>query len=294
MDNQDSLGFETTLIGQGLGQFKGWMPGLVLTHLDTKHYNHVLDVLEEGRFTGSFSQLSNAWQKETQITENVLNVLNKGKDALLQFAFLQKYQGDPALRDRLVKEGKWSESQEKEYQKRRETLRLEMERFKDNSTDPKIKSLTDIDEFMRMRARSVNQTIAEVRWILGSYMTIALLGGLGPEDDKWAKRHKGTRILMKALSKARLEMGFMLNPMDAIMMMKSPFPVIQLLVDAQKAIRNFYQESRDAFLGVDNNRDKSPFGYYTLPYLIPGFNQARSIFEPYKQDQINKYESHSR
>lgn len=289
MDDSDVLGYNVFLGGKVVGQFKGWAPGLVLSHISPKKYDNVLKLITEGRFSGTTQEIVNAWQVEVGIAENMMGMLKMGKDAALQLMLLKSYQGDPEKRAKLMREDKWSDAAEKKYNTKREALALEMEIWKRNSTDPKILALTDIDEFMRMRTRSVNSTFSELRWVIGSYMAMVLLGGLGPEDDKWVNRYRSSRVLMKILAKARLEMGFMLNPMDMLQMFKSPIPVLQVLTDAQKGVSNFFDEGYKIITGKKDNRDKTPLLYYTLPYLLPGYAKAKQIVEPHAQDKKNPY-----
>ena len=165
--------------------------------------------------------------------------------------------------------------------------------FKRESTDPRVKALTDVDAYAAMRARSINQTMTNLRAIIASYAILSTLSSLGPDDDKWVAQNKAVRILMKVLFKSQLELSFVVNPSDIVGMIRSPFPVIGLLIDAQKIVTNGIQETMELITGDVNKRDKTPLGYHLFKFA-PGFNQGRRVFEIFEQDKQNPYDFNSR
>ena len=294
MDNSDIKGYEVHLLGQSSMHFKGWMPDLMRAHFGSTKFDSVLDTLDEGRFTGTTKELfREAWSNERTLSSNLKSSLGSAADLVLQLMYLKKYQGDPKRRAEMKAKGKWTDAQEEAYQLKRESLAMEMEMFKRESTDPRVKALTDVDAYAAMRSRSINQTLTQLRALIASYAILSALGAIGPDDDKWVAQNKATRILMKTLFKSQLELGFVVNPNDIVSMIRSPFPVIGLLLDAQKVVTNGVQESWELMTGVENKRDKTPIGYHTLKFF-PGFAQFRRFYELYQQDQQNPYDFDSR
>ena len=212
---------------------------------------------------------------------------------------LKKFAGDPARREKLMKKGKWTDTMEADYQAKRESLQLEMERFKMNSTDPNILNMTDVEEFMRMRTRSVKRSLAEIRSIIGMYLLFNFLGALGPDDEKFMQQHYATRQIMKVLGRARRELGFVLDPREFTIMLRGGIPVIGLLNDAIKVIDNGFGETYKLMrgeqtfyqsIGLERRRgnDKTPL-FYHLSKFVPGVTKARQIIEPFPQDKVNPY-----
>ena len=248
MDNSDIKGYEVHLLGQSSMHFKGWMPDLMRAHFGSTKYDSVLDTLDEGRFTGTGKEMfREAWSQERGLASNLKSTLGESANLVLQLMYLKKYQGDPKRRAELKAKGKWTDAQEEAYQLRRESLAMEMEMFKRESTDPRVKALTDVDAYAAMRSRSINQTMTNLRAIIASY---AILSALGPDDDKWVAQNKAVRILMKVLFKSQLELGFVVNPSDIVGMIRSPFPVIGLLIDS-KGVKSVINEISDLQKEID-------------------------------------------
>jgi hypothetical protein len=294
MDNSDIKGYEVHMLGQAGMHFKGWMPDLSRAYFGNTKYDTVLDTLDEGRFTGTGKEMfREAWSQERGLASNLKSTLGESANLVLQLMYLKKYQGDPKRRAELKAKGKWTDAQEEAYQLRRESLAMEMEMFKRESTDPRVKALTDVDAYAAMRSRSINQTMTNLRAIIASYAILSALSALGPDDDKWVAQNKAVRILMKVLFKSQLELGFVVNPSDIVGMIRSPFPVIGLLIDAQKIVTNGIQETMELITGDVNKRDKTPLGYHTFKF-VPGFNQGRRVVEIFEQDRQNPYDFDSR
>ena len=294
MDNSDIKGYEVHLLGQASMHFKGWMPDLVRSHFGGTKYDFNLKTLDEGRFVGTGKELfREAWNNEKTLASNLKSTLGASADLVLQLMYLKKYQGDPKRRAEMQAKNKWTDAQEEAYQLKRQSLTMEMEMFKRESTDPRIKAMTDVDAYAAMRSRSINQTLTQFRALIAAYGILSMLGAIGPDDDKWIQQNKAARITMKALFKAQLELGFVINPSDIVGMIRSPFPVIGVILDAQKVVTNGVQESWDLINGVENKRDKTPLGYHTFKFF-PGFSKLRQMIEIYDQDKKNPYDFDSR
>tara|TARA_R110002110_G_scaffold77027_9_gene202551 strand:+ start:24 stop:1664 length:1641 start_codon:yes stop_codon:yes gene_type:complete len=299
MDSTDIVAAKLTLMGQMLGQFKWWMPGLLAERFKGRRFNPVLKYLEEGRYQGMGRELiSNAnMGMDKGLRQNLIGSLQVGVDAMMQLTMLKRFQGDPIRRQKLMDKGKWSDKQEASYQAKRTALELEMKQFKMNSTNPDLLNL-DLDAYVKMRSRSVKRSLSEVRSILGMYLLFAALGAVGDDDEKFMQQHYATRQLMKILGRARKELGFVLDPREFAYMLQGGIPVVGLLNDIISTITNGFGESYDVMIGRQTllqalgfgrtGRDKSPLFYHTSQFVI-GFEKMRMILEPFPQDKVNPY-----
>ena len=297
MNHENVRVFDMTLHGQLLMHFKGWMPSLLLARLGrmTPEYDHVLNQLQEGRYWGFLKgEGVGSHGKEMVKNEYGLKLILEGtlKRALevtQELIFLKKYTTNPLEVEKLRKEGKWSDSQNKDYLRRKKALQMEFELWKRNSTDPKVQGAS-LNEYLKMRQRSVRQTLSEIRILIGLWAAAMAMGmGVGPDDEKWSRKSWTSRKLFMLLSRVRMELGFSLNPMEFATMIRGAIPLIGLLTDSIKVVNNGWQETLE-MLGViaENPRDKTPMFYHTLKFL-PGWSQLRRILEVYDQDKINPY-----
>jgi len=258
------------------------MPGLVSERFKTRKYNYILDSLEEGRYIGFVRGASfgrEMVENDRKFASIVTHTLKRGFDGITHLAFLKKFTTNPAERARLKKKGKWSDKQEATYQRRVKALTREFEQWKDNSTDSRIKALTDPNEFLKMRQRSVRRTLMEIRALLMMYAAIMAMGFIGDDDDKFQNRSFFNRKLYAMLNRTAMELGFTLNPMELATMLKGSVPLVGLFTDAMKTVANGFDETGEA-LGIFRNspHDRSPFGYYGTKW-IPGAHQLGRFFE---------------
>ena len=297
MDSTDIVAAKLTLMGAMLGQFKWWMPGLLSERFKARKFNPVLEYMEEGRYGGMGRHLASNWTPDVGIRQNLIQVGKTAVNSLMELAMLKKFNGDPFRRKKLMDKGKWSESDEAKYQAKRDMLSMEMKEFKANSTDPGILDM-DVDDYLKMRTRSIKRSLADVRAILGTYLLFSVLGAVGPDDEKFMQQQWGTRQLMKVLGRARRELGFVLDPRELTYMLQGGIPVIGLFNDMISVVTNGAQESYDIAIGRQTllqalgygrkGRDKSPLFYHAGDFVI-GVEKLRQIFEPYAQDKINPY-----
>ena len=103
--------------------------------------------------------------------------------------------------------------------------------------------------------------------------------GVGPDDERWYQRAWASRKLHLILTRTSQELGFLLNPLEFVSMLRGGLPVMGLFVDLVKVGKNGASEMAE-LLGIiaDNPRDKSPFFYHTIKF-VPGFNQLNRVLE---------------
>ena len=203
--------------------------------------------------------------------------------------FLKSYTTNPQEVERLRKEGKWSDSQNTDYLRRRKSIQLEYEMWKRNSTDPKAQEAS-LNDYLKMRQNSVRRTLSEIRILLGLWAAAMGMGmGVGPDDEKFSNQNWATRKMFMLLSRVRMELGFTLNPMEFATLVRGAVPLIGLFTDLMKVVGNGWTETLELLgLIAENKRDKTPLFYHTLKF-VPGWSQLRRIFEVYDQDKINPY-----
>ena len=288
MSDENIVAAQTMLVGNVLLQFKSWMPGLVSERFKSRQYNRILDSMEEGRYVGFIRGSSfgrEMVENDRKMASIVTHTLKRGLNGVAQLAFLKKFTTNPAERARLMKKNKWSKKQEAEYQRRVKSLTREFEQWRANSTDSRIQAMTDPNEFLKMRQRSVRRTLAEVRALLMVYA--ALLGmGVFADDEEIRNRSFFNRKLHAVLNRTAMELGFTLNPMELATLLKGSVPLVGLFTDAIKTVKNGFQETTE-FLGImkDNPYDKSPFGYYGSKW-VPGMHQLGRFFEVWEPSNI--------
>lgn len=85
-----------------------------------------------------------------------------------------------------------------------------------------------------------------------------------------------TRKLASVIFKVNQELSFTFNPMDFTAMIKNPVPMLGLVTDSYKVMKNSFSEiydtasGKDAIIGMGREEnDKTPRLYYTSK-MIPG------------------------
>ena len=284
MDEQNITAVDTYLIGKALMQFKSWMPKLVEERFMATKYNSTFKALEEGRYRGFFKGSGytsrNMLKQEMAFNEILVHNAKRGVDALLNLAMLKKWTTNPAERARLIEDGKWSDKQQAEYERRTKGLDLEFAEWQKNLPDGDSAKSVSRTEYLKMRQRSVRRTLAEIRAILimmGAAMAMGM--GFGPDDDKWYRQYWATRKAHLIFSRSAQELGFLLNPQEFVSMLRGGLPLMGMFVDLMKIGTNGISETGE-LLGIiqGSANDKTPFLYHTVKF-VPGFNQLNKIIE---------------
>ena len=260
---------DTYLVGSLIMQFKGWAPRLLQERFGSFRYNPVMDSYEQGRYGVVFKELVNT---ELTLGEKFLDTGRKLGQLAIGTATFGLHKGMPMNEKKA----------EKEFQKQKML----------NPDDPNIQNMSK-EEFYEMKRSQLRAFAAELQGLFGFWLAILALGREGDDGEPLYNQTWITRKANMILYKARLELGFALNPEDWTQVFRSPIPLTGLAIDVMKAIRNFTQETNDLIQGKDNKRDKTDFGYYTFR-LIPGFKQASRMIEIYETDKQNPYDQPGR
>tara|TARA_R110000796_G_scaffold59672_1_gene137691 strand:+ start:30049 stop:35007 length:4959 start_codon:yes stop_codon:yes gene_type:complete len=264
VSDQDINAVQTTLIGNVMMQFKNWMPRMVRERVGPFRYNNVADTYEMGRYSVIAGE---AFQIEEGIMNTVKSVLVSGvklSAEAVTFGLGYNMKPNEELAKRLLKQ------------------------FKENNPeDPKIQDLT-YNEFLTMRTRQIRAAATELRGILLLAAGLLILGLKGDDEERFYTKYWVTRKLYSSLSRTAMELGFLLNPNDLTTFMKGTIPMASLFTDTLKALNNTQDEVLDSLTGRKDSRDKTPWGYYSLPFL-PGYKQVSRWIEVYDQDKVNAY-----
>ena len=288
MSEQDIVAANTGWAGWGILHFRSWMPDVLHERYKTRTYNRILKTYEEGRMMGLFrgSGMASEMEMDRKLSDVMLSVLKRGVKGLQNLAFLKKFTTNPAERARLQKAGKWNEKDEAEYNRRMESLRIEWENWKDSVTDPRIKEST-LEQYAAMRQRSVRRALMEIRAYLGLFAGIMVAGvKTGPDDERLYQKTWLSNKLILILNRARLEMGFSINPTELTQLLTNMFPLVGLFEDMIKIVENGFTESLELTgIKAENPHDNSPMFYHSSSYLLPGLNQMSKVLEIYEKDK---------
>jgi hypothetical protein len=264
VSDQDINAVQTTLTGNVIMQFKNWMPRMVRERIGSFRYNQRADTYEMGRYSVVAGE---AFQVEEGIFNTLRSALVAGvklsADAIT-FGVGYKMTPNEKVAKKLFKQHK-----------------------ENNPDDPKIQGMA-YSEFVTMRGRQIRAAAAELRGILMLMASLLILGAKNEDDEKFYTQYWLTRKLYSSLSRTAMELGFLLNPNDLSTFLKGSIPMSSLLTDALKALNNTQDEVMDAITGRKDSRDKTPWGYYSLPFF-PGYKQVSRWVEIYEQDKSNPY-----
>ena len=143
-------------------------------------------------------------------------------------------------------------------------------------------------EYLETRKGQIRGAAAELRAVLMLALSLLALGMKGDDDERMYTKTWLTRKMYASLSRTAMELGFLSNPNEMISFIRSPIPMAGIVVDTLKVVNNTGDEVMDAISGREDNRDKTPWGYYSLPFF-PGYKQLSRFIEVYEQDKANPY-----
>ena len=264
MSDEDINMVNTTLAGNVVMQFKNWMPRMVRERMGAFRFNPVADVYEEGRYKVVAGE---AFQLEE-------NFFGKIKGTLITALKLSADASTFGLGYKMQPDLKVAES-------------LYNQHLRDNPDDPNIQKMT-FQEYLETRKGQIRGAAAELRAVLMLALSLLALGMKGDDDERMYTKTWLTRKMYASLSRTAMELGFLSNPNEMISFIRSPIPMAGIVVDTLKVVSNTGDEVMDAISGREDNRDKTPWGYYSLPFF-PGYKQLSRFIEVYEQDKANPY-----
>lgn len=273
MPQENKALWTTNLITVMMGQFRGWMPGLIRARFKTLQHDSDLDELDVGRYRVFIGEMIG----EGFSLKNILNLANR------IIPFYDK-------RTKGLK--KISEAASRKY----------FEEFKlNNPTEynnflksvserhPNL-SLTEIkqkafEEFMDMREAKVTSFISELKALMYISMLMLGIGAAAPDDDEFLKSLARNSMLM--LQRGYLELSFFYDMNTPKTLLSNPIPAMRFVFDTQKAMGNFIDETATLVSGIEDPQDHTPYMYYTSTKLLPFFGMLNKIFDPF--DNYDNY-----
>jgi hypothetical protein len=240
--------YSRTMAGQILMHFRSWMPGLISNRFKDISYDEDLDTLDAGRFRVFWGELVNSGGFAKGLKEFI---------TILGEATVTGYFNGGLKKINM------------------RATSIAFEKFKASNPDTNL----TINDFIEMRKAKIKGMAAELRVYFLMMMLVALAKSAIPDDDEDKLGKFISRNAYLMANKGFLELSFFLQPSSITEVVKQPIPSLSLLTDSQKMIQNFFGESSRLITGEVNNRDKSPFGYYTLTKFVPGGKVSSDVFD---------------
>ena len=264
ISDQDINYVNTTLAGNIAMQFKNWMPRMVRERLGAFKYNAKADVYEQGRYNVVAGEAFQLEENMFGYVKGALTTALKLSADATTFGLAYKMEPNMEVAEKLFNQYK-----------------------QDNPDNPDIQAMS-MPEFVDMRRRQIRAAASELRGILMLAASLLILGMKGDDDERLYTKTWLTRKVYASLSRTAMELGFLYNPNEFVGFARNPVPMSGIVIDALKAVNNTQDEFMDLITGRKDNRDKTPWGYYSMPFF-PGYKQMSRLIEVYEQNKVNPY-----
>jgi hypothetical protein len=161
-------------------------------------------------------------------------------------------------------------------------------------------TLKDYMDYKQGQLRSLS---AELLVILTLLSLMMLMGGDWDDDgEPDYKQNWFGRTMFRVVNRARREIAFAISPDDwKSTLLRSPIPMLSMIEDVYKTIKNGFDEAGDAIFGEDVEREgisgaifgknkgkeKKPFGYEAMRWIpLNKMFRMIEIFEEQEQFEI--------
>lgn len=241
MSSENVAATKGQLLYQVAMQFRSWLPRLAEERFSKLRYNEDINAYELGRYRAFWNQFTG----ETFLP--ALKQFTKNLTALK----LSSIKANPAVLEVMLAE----------YREKNPSLDITME------------------EFTKLVESQTRALAMELRIIFATILPLIIAGGLFSDDDE--EDPLFVKQLVKAINRTNSELTFFLSPKSTTEILSSPFPVMSVLTDLTRLVRNTGDEAIDDVFGEDTNRDKTPRFYY-VGKMIPsvyGVLRTLDIFE---------------
>ena len=274
MPEQDKAQYTSNILLSMMMQYRNWMPGMIRTRFKSLGYTPNMGELDVGRFQVLVGEIFGA-SSPLESLKSFGNLMNRLIPLYeMRTRGLKKISRSTSLHYL----NEFAESNPDEYNKFRE----EVESRNPNLSVAELKEKM-LDEFMELREAKMKALVVEIQFLLLLGLMMVGLSSLGPDDEDGIGDF-ASRNLSLALTRGYLELSFFYNPESATTILSSPIPAMRTLKDISKIIDNGVQETTDYIKGVDNARDKTPMGYYSIQQLpfIGVLNKSIDPFRTYE------------
>ena len=261
---EDILMMNTHIAGQTIMQFRNWLPKMASERFRSPKFNEDMEEIELGRFKVFTGELLD--KAVLPKIKNTLSILTE----ILSFSIIKH---------------KLSEGQSSRYFDEFIANNPELaERI--NRGELERKDLFDM--YVEARTGQIRAIAAEIRMYLITIGAIAVAGTDWDDDgEKLYQEIPGGKYAYKLIERTVLELGFWLRPTEATQLMRSPIPLMGLLLDVEGLISNTLDETRDVLFMEDykgfidwelDPKDKSPKLKY-ISRLTPFVNPLTKFFD---------------
>lgn len=264
---EDKAHWQSTLVGTLMMQFKSWMPGILFERFGKLKFDQRIQSLYMGKYVSLSAELGE-WKVSDLVRKAFLTkvLIPKLGDLLKHLAFFGKV-NDSYSKQMLFES--WLEE------------------------NPTYRGKIEYSEFLDIQTRQLKSVIVELRILLAFAGLMMLMAGDWNDDGRADYReYLLTRKLAAIIFKTNQEMGFVFNPIDFTNLIKSPLPMISLVTDLWKLLKNTTDETLDIPFGEDRliggtKDDKTGIGYYSHTFIPAG--KLLDFFDLWKEDSGQQY-----
>jgi hypothetical protein len=272
---EDIFAAKLSLLGQVLGQFKNWMPGVVSERTGKYKVDDILDIHNVGRYraAAAFMKTSDS-EGIKKIMSNVGTNIAWGMRNLLWSVSSQtgNIAGEENVDFKRI-------NLKRAYIKYQQLL----------LNNPDMVDKVSFQQFVDTYEGQLKALVIELRILLGFFLAAMVMGLAGDDDEPLYKENWAFRQLYKVSRKTLSEIMYFYDPTSLTNLFDSGIPAIKTITKAFNILTNGVDSTIDLFQEEDK-KDKTPFGYYSLPFIINGWQGLRSTIEPYSQDKVNRYQ----
>lgn len=268
MNEEDMNSVNMNLLGNMVMSFRNWLPGLAEERFAGIKYNIGTKAITLGRWRSITTDLPS--RQEAGMLRIVASALGRVGLVVaegLTFNKLGIY--------------KINEARTKEL----------FEEFKDkNPNSPDIQDMS-FEDFLDYKRGQIKAFAREAAMLLVLVGLVSLAAGADFDDDDEPdyKKYWASRQAFRLVNRTRRELMFFINPTEILNAGGSNVaPQIGLLTQSIAVLKNTWDETRDATLGENTNRDTTP-PFYQSGKLIPASKMIFQFFEPTKQDEVKEF-----
>jgi hypothetical protein len=255
LSDGDMRSIQMSTLGKLFMTFKTWLPDLVKERFGGIKYQSTTDAIVIGKMNAIWKSNLKPEQKNFLgiVAETSLNIGKLILD-ILTFGYGKMFKVNQSRARALLNKLK-----------------------EDNPNNEQIQNFTE-EDFMDYMNGQIRSSVTELRVYLAFLTLLMALGGDWDDDgEKDYKNNLVTRATYRTLNRVRRELGFFYGSEGVSIITKNSVPVTDLLVTSLDLVENTFDESRDAFFGENNNRDKANVGHYFLK-VFPGGRPITDLF----------------
>lgn len=269
MDKENIPLYKTSIFGQALMQYRGWIPAMAMERWQDPKYDHTLDQIEIGRWRVGLGEiLGNGLSPALKNFAKTTLTLFGDAITFNSFNFTKP---DKVIAKRYFNE--WRSQNPADFS-------ILMEKFGSGRTDEEALEAA-FEDWIDTRKDALKSLAAEIRMyamIAAAMMSVGFMAG----DDERDK-HPAVRELVRILNRTSLEIGFFFIPKEFMQVVtRSPIPVLGMINDARQLISNTVEETSDWALGAPKDKTINYVQFGDSPWTIELFEEASDRTPPGK------------